>query len=106
MANNDRSKKDSAKIYSSTWGAFQKNPTPKAISERNRRAEEAEGYRLLNQAMGGPQLSYLKTHRAAITTIKELKTQSAQYEQTLKQEQARNTQNLLKIYQIKYNNKK
>lgn len=104
-SSNQQPKQFNKEAYDPSWGAFQRYPTPKAISERARRAEEAEGYRQLNAAIGGPSRSYIETNKAAVKTIKELESKEVSLRNSLNQEREKNKSHLMNIYSLKCSRK-
>lgn len=101
----NKEKKFNKDAYDPSWGAFQKYPTAKAIYERTRRAQEAEGFRKLNNAIGGPQRSYLETNMVAVKTIKALEHKERGLLKTLSQEREKNKSNIVNLYNLKCDKK-
>lgn len=94
-------------VYDSAWGAFQKGPTPKALYERDRRHNEAVGYNMLRNAVGGKCTdSYLKIQRTAEAKIRELKAEEARLLAVKRAETEKNRDKMLTLYHMMGRNEK
>lgn len=96
------SKKINPEAYGAGWGAFQKNPTPKAVYERSRRQAESMGFNAVNMAIDGKQRSQVKTLNVAVKTIHELKREEGKLLEEKKRQDERLQKNVIACYKSKY----